>query len=96
MTKQRASKRAPRQTRRMATGATERSRSFPCPYCRMPVIARNTGHGAYLLTHKVPGCVAHDKPTKHTQADLLSAFVSYCQPQNVFPPIEGLDKPILG
>jgi hypothetical protein len=66
-------------------------RQFPCPYCAKPVIVQEKGHGSYIFKHKVPDCETSLKPSKRHAGDLLSAFVSFCKPKMVYPPVEGLE-----
>ncbi len=67
-----------------------KGRKFPCPYCSKDVTATSTGHGSYKLEHKCQQ-LPKDLTKQHYNRDMLSAFVSYCKPNYVYPPVEGLE-----
>lgn len=65
---------------------------FPCPYCTKDVEVEYGSDGtSYKLKHKVPGCVAFEKPTARTRSDLISAFVFHCRPKLRYGALEGLE-----
>lgn len=72
-------------------GLFRKGRRFPCPFCTKEVIAESSGHGAWKLKHKCPGGPPKDITPVTYRSLMLSAFVSYCKPPNVYPRIEGVD-----